>query len=451
MSTINFVDLFAGLGGIRLGFEQAASKLGVKTSCILTSEIKPSAIEALNHIHPGEKVDNDVRKVKIKKKDRSLHVVLGGFPCQAFSAAGKGLGFMDTRGTLFFEIERLIEESKNVGRKPKGFILENVEGLVRHGEHIDGSPYGSTLTTIVNKLKAAGYHTEVLVLDSANYGLPQSRVRVYIVGIDDAYAPVDLKNLPRSTKTFGEIMDHGLPTVDSPLTRKLLEMYSPEELEGKSMKDKRGGTTNIHSWDVELKGPVSSEEKLFLNELLHERRKHQWADIIGIDWMDGMPLTTEQISCFWKHKGLQKMLDHLVEKKYLVLEHPKKRVRHTDGINVSYTREPDTTKPKGYNIVTGKLSFEFSKFLDPSKPTPTMVAMDMHKIGVIDNGGIRHLSISEGLKLFGYAPDTLSYLEERKNGKDIAFDLLGNSVCVPVIELLAERLLLAISKGKRHE
>ena len=80
-----------------------------------------------------------------------------------------------------------------------------------------------------------------------------------------------------------------------------------------------------------------------------------------------------------------------------------------------------------------------------------MVAMDMHKIGVIDGDGIRHLSIPEGLKLFGYSPDTLSYLENKKRGKDIAFDLLGNSVCVPVIELLAERLITAINNGKHHE
>lgn len=454
ITNISFIDLFAGLGGIRLGFEQAASELGLKSKCVLTSEIKPSAIEALHHKHPEEEIANDVRNVFVKDMKDTFDVVLGGFPCQAFSVAGKGLGFMDTRGTLFFEIERLIAEATAAGNKPKGFILENVEGLVTHGEKVDDPEYpgyGSTLITIIKKLKKAGYHVEVKVINAAEYGLPQKRNRVYIVGVDERYNKVNLENLPVSKKTFGDIMDHGLPTIDSKFTKALLKSFSPEELIGKGVKDKRGGNNNIHSWDLEIKGPVSQEEKAFLNQLLHERRKHKWAEIIGIDWMDGMPLTKDQIKTFYHKEGLQAMLDHLVDTHYLVYEHPKKKVKHTDGQNTSYSRVPDTTLPKGYNIVTGKLSFEFSQFLDPQEPTPTMVAMDMQRVGVVDGNGVRHLSIPEGLKLFGYCPTDLSYLENRKNGKEIAFDLLGNSVCVPVIKLLAGRLLNSIMEGPINE
>ena len=156
ITNISFIDLFAGLGGIRLGFEQAASELGLKSKCVLTSEIKPSAIEALHHKHPEEEIANDVRNVFVKDMKDTFDVVLGGFPCQAFSVAGKGLGFMDTRGTLFLEIERLIAEATAAGNKPKGFILENVEGLVTHGEKVDDPEYpgyGSTLITIIKKLK----------------------------------------------------------------------------------------------------------------------------------------------------------------------------------------------------------------------------------------------------------------------------------------------------------
>ena len=95
----------------------------------------------------------------------------------------------------------------------------------------------------------------------------------------------------------------------------------------------------------------------------------------------------------------------------------------------------------GYNIVTGKLSFEYSQFLDSNDITPTLVAMDMSRVGVVDGDGIRHLSISEGLKLVGYEDYDLNYLENRKDGHEIAFDLLGNSVCVPVIKVISDRLL----------
>ncbi|MBQ4408223.1 MAG: DNA (cytosine-5-)-methyltransferase [Bacteroidales bacterium] len=438
---LRFIDLFAGLSGIRIGFEQAAKDIGVETQCLLTSEIKPGAIEALQHRYPGEKVDYNIYDVHAEMIPQGVDVLLGGFPCQPFSAAGKGLGFLDTRGTLFFEIERLIHEFKEKKQKPGGFILENVEGLMKHGGAVKNSPYGKTLTTIVKKLELAGYNVEVLKLDSADFGVAQSRKRIYIVGIDKHKGKIDVDNLPHSFKTFGEIKESGLPTDNSLFAKKLLSHFKPEEIEGKYIKDKRGGERNIHSWDLELRGTVTKKQKEFLNLLLKERRKKKWANIIGIDWMDGMPLTTSQISTFYDDIELQDMLNDLVQKGYLVYEHPKKRILLRDGNNIGYRREPDLSKPKGYNIVTGKLSFKYSQFLNSKDITPTLVAMDMSRVGVVDGNGIRHLSITEGLRLFGYDDYDLSYLEGRKKGQQIAFDLLGNSVCVPVIKVIADRLI----------
>lgn len=442
----NFIDLFAGLSGIRIGFEQAAKDLGLRTKCVLTSEIKPAAIEALRHRYPNEKCDYNIYDVNADLLPEGADVILGGFPCQAFSAAGKGLGFLDTRGTLFFEIERIIKELTQLKKKPKGFILENVEGLVSHGGKEKGQLYGKTLSTILHKLKTAGYNVSVAVLDASSFGVPQKRKRVYLVGIDSKYGEVDLANLQSSTVLVKDVIQCGEKTDNSEFAKLLIKNIGLKKLAGKCIKDKRGGASNIHSWDIGLKGVVSKEQKDFLNLLLKERRKKKWASIIGIDWMDGMPLTLEQISSFFISKDLEGMLNDLVAKGYLVFEHPKKKVIISDGINIASQRVYDTSKPKGYNIVTGKLSFKYSLILDPNGFAPTLVAMDMERVGVLDGKGIRHLTIEEGLRLFGYKDYDLSYLYNQKNGRKKAFDLLGNSVCVPVIQALAKRLLLTLEK-----
>lgn len=442
----NFIDLFAGLSGIRIGFEQAAKDLGLRTKCVLTSEIKPAAIEALQHRYPNEKCDYNIYDVNADLLPQGADVILGGFPCQAFSAAGKGLGFLDTRGTLFFEIERIIKELTQLNKKPKGFILENVEGLVSHGGKEKGQLYGKTLSTILHKLRTAGYNVSVAVLDASSFGVPQKRKRVYLVGIDSNYGEVDLSNLQSSTVFVKDVIQRGEKTDDSEFAKLLIKNIGLKKLAGKCIKDKRGGASNIHSWDIGLKGIVSKEQKNFLNLLLKERRKKKWASIIGIDWMDGMPLTLEQISSFFASKDLEGMLNDLVAKGYLVFEHPKKKVLISDGINIASQRIYDTSKPKGYNIVTGKLSFKYSLILDPNGFAPTLVAMDMERVGVLDGKGIRHLTIEEGLRLFGYKDYDLSYLYNQKNGRKKAFDLLGNSVCVPVIQALANRLLLTLER-----
>ena len=442
----NFIDLFAGLSGIRIGFEQAAKDLGLRTKCVLTSEIKPAAIEALKHRYPNEKCDYNIYDVNADLLPQGADVILGGFPCQAFSAAGKGLGFLDTRGTLFFEIERIIKELTQLNKKPKGFILENVEGLVSHGGKEKGQLYGKTLSTILHKLRTAGYNVSVAVLDASSFGVPQKRKRVYLVGIDSNYGEVDLSNLQSSTVFVKDVIQRGEKNDDSEFAKLLIKNIGLKKLAGKCIKDKRGGASNIHSWDIGLKGIVTKEQKNFLNLLLKERRKKKWASIIGIDWMDGMPLTLEQISSFFASKDLEGMLNDLVAKGYLVFEHPKKKVLISDGINIASQRIYDTSKPKGYNIVTGKLSFKYSLILDPNGFAPTLVAMDMERVGVLDGKGIRHLTIEEGLRLFGYKDYDISYLYNQKNGRKKAFDLLGNSVCVPVIQALANRLLLTLER-----
>lgn len=417
---IRYIDLFAGLGGIRLGFSKAFEKNGFQTECVFSSEIKPYAIEAYKKYFNEATVSGDITKIK-SEEIPDFDFLLAGFPCQPFSSAGKGLGFEDTRGTLFFEIERILKD-----KKPYGFLLENVEGLVSHNK-------GKTLSTIITHLENLQYHVTYKLLDSQDFGLAQSRKRVYIVGTKKSI--VSLDNFKSSHSTLGDILEYGLPTVQSNFTKKIFAHFKSEDIVGKAIKDKRGGKNNIHSWEFELKGNTTPQQRNLLDILLKERRKRKWADEIGIDWMDGMPLTTKQIKTFFPIDNLENILTDLTNKGYLTLEHPRKI---EDG-----KRIPDTTKPVGYNIVAGKLSFEFTKILNPNELAPTLVAMDVAHLGVIDGTGLRRLSIREGQRLCGYPEDyDLSFLKTAH-----AFDLLGNTVCVPVIEAVADRIVKTMKES----
>ena len=423
---IRFIDLFAGIGGIRTGVSQALEEAGYIPKCVMTSEIKPYAIKVLNDNYEQENIVGDITQIDASTIP-DFDILCAGFPCQAFSYAGKRQGFSDTRGTLFFEVERILRE-----KKPKGFILENVEGLVNH----DG---GKTLEVILNKLIELGYIINYKVLNSSDFGVPQDRKRIYIVGTFNEKP--NLENFDKSTKTVGDVLENGKPTEVTPFISTLLSHFSVEDLYGKSIKDKRGGETNIHSWDLEIKGSVSEDQKNLLNQILRERRKKKWAEAIGIDWMDGMPLTYEHIHSFFPHKNLQEMLDDLVQKGYVKFEHPKRKVSVTDIFGTTTTqRKPDTSLPKGYNIVAGKLSFPISKVMSPNEIAPTLVAMDMQKLYVADNGGLRRLTLREGLRLFGY-PESMKLNVSEKEG----YDLLGNTVVVPVIKAVTSRLLNAIN------
>lgn len=419
-TTVRFIDLFAGIGGIRKGFELACEDKGLTPKCVFTSEIKPYAIDVLRQNHPGEEIHGDITQIAATDIP-DFDFLLAGFPCQAFSAAGKRLGFEDTRGTLFFDVARILKE-----KKPAGFLLENVEGLVNHDKAVRTDRIGRTFTTILRTLDELGYKVSWRVLNAKNFGVPQDRKRIYIVGT--AKTAPDMQKFERHQAVLSSVLESGLPVSQSSFVQLVLQRCPLQELYGKSIKDKRGGPNNIHSWDIGYKGAVSPAQRELLDRLLRERRKKKWAAEIGIDWMDGMPLTTEQIRTFYDRPDLADILSDLTTKGYLKLEHPKKKAGNR--------RVSDTTLPKGYNIVAGKMSFEISKVLDPQDIAPTLVAMDMQHLFVVDGEGLRTLTLREGLRLFGY-PDTYRFNVSLEDG----YDLLGNTVVVPVIQQVAGRLL----------
>lgn len=165
---MKFLDLFAGIGGFRLGMESA------RHECIGFCEIDKFARASYKAIHDtkGEIELHDITTVSDDtiRGIGSVDIICGGFPCQAFSIAGNRRGFEDTRGTLFFGIARFASILR-----PKYLFLENVKGLLNHEN-------GVTFETIISTLDELGYNVEWQVLNSKNFGVPQNRERVFIIG-----------------------------------------------------------------------------------------------------------------------------------------------------------------------------------------------------------------------------------------------------------------------------
>lgn len=165
-NSFSFIDLFAGIGGIRLGFESVGGH------CVFSSEFDESACKTYE-ANFGDHPSGDITKINAKDIP-NFDVLLGGFPCQAFSIIGKKEGFEnETCGTLFFEIERILKE-----KKPKAFMLENVRNLTAHDR-------GNTFKIIRSHLEALGYSVYAKVLNALDYGVPQKRERIIIVGFKD--------------------------------------------------------------------------------------------------------------------------------------------------------------------------------------------------------------------------------------------------------------------------
>lgn len=162
------IDLFAGIGGIRLGFQNAFKD---NIEFVFSSEIDKYAQQTYT-ANFGETPHGDI--TKIDEKDIPSHdILLAGFPCQAFSIAGKRLGFEDTRGTLFFEVARIVKH-----HKPKIVFLENVKGFVNHDK-------GNTFRVVKETLEEMGYKVYSKVLNAKDFGVPQNRERIYIVAFLD--------------------------------------------------------------------------------------------------------------------------------------------------------------------------------------------------------------------------------------------------------------------------
>lgn len=191
MNKIRGIDLFCGIGGFRLAFDEC------KVNCVFSSDIDSFAQQTyeanFNEVPVG-----DIKQID-ENKMPNFEILCAGFPCQPFSYAGKGAGFEDeTRGTLFFDVCRILS-----AKKPPMIFLENVKGLVSHKN-------GETIKVILSSLNKLGYYTHCAVLSSLNYGLPQKRERWYCVGFrkDIPFEfPKEIKGNP-TLRDIVDINDH---------------------------------------------------------------------------------------------------------------------------------------------------------------------------------------------------------------------------------------------------
>ena len=188
-NNFTFIDLFAGIGGIRLGFESVGGR------CVFSSEFDEDACKTYV-ANFGEHPAGDITKIQANSIP-DFDILLGGFPCQAFSIIGKKEGFAnETCGTLFFDIERILKE-----KKPKAFMLENVRNLTAHDK-------GNTFRVIIAHLEALGYHVYSKVLNALDYGVPQKRERIIVVGFIDDVKFDFPKSVPFSErKSLSDILE----------------------------------------------------------------------------------------------------------------------------------------------------------------------------------------------------------------------------------------------------
>ncbi|EAF6599643.1 DNA cytosine methyltransferase [Listeria monocytogenes] len=400
-----FVDLFAGVGGFRLGMEAAGHK------CVGFVEIDKYARISYTTIHQteGEFEGHDITSISddVIRSIGRVDIITGGFPCQAFSIAGKRRGFEDTRGTLFFEIMRWAAILK-----PETLFLENVPGLLSHDE-------GITFETILRKMDEAGYDAEWDCLNACQFGVPQSRERIFLIGHSRTgrrrkVFPIERcneqANLERINK-INKIYDHS-------------QVLFPESEEAFSFVQK---TTCI---------PILSPEREEKRQN-GRRFKTQGEPAFTITAQDRHGIIVsgelegtgrEQSNRVYSEKGLAPTLSTMQgggqePKVLLVREATKKGYAEAakyDGINLSMP-ESGTRR--------GRVGKQMTSTLDTGCQQGV----------VVEEIRIRKLTPRECWRLQGF-PDWAFDAAAKVNSNSQLYKQAGNSVAVPVIVAIAENL-----------
>ncbi len=249
-STFKFIDLFAGIGGIRLGFESVGG------NCVFSSEFDEDACKTYE-ANFGEHPSGDITKIE-SKDIPDFDILLAGFPCQAFSIIGKKEGFSnETCGTLFFEIERILKE-----KKPQAFMLENVRNLTAHDK-------GKTFKVIISHLEALGYNVYSKVLNALDYGCAQKRERIIIVGFLEDVQFSFPKPLP-SRKSLDDILEKDVPekyyVKPSIRESRLMRLKDPNYPKPYISHENKAGSITPHPFSCALRAGASANYILINDE-----------------------------------------------------------------------------------------------------------------------------------------------------------------------------------------
>ena len=425
-NTFTFIDLFAGIGGFRL----AAEKLG--GTCLGFSEINQKATETykLNFDVSEEKELGDITGLE---KVPSADLFLGGVPCQSWSVAGSKKGFDDPRGQLWNDTIRLVKNNK-----PKAFIFENVKGLI-DPKHRDALDY------IEDSFRSCGYKVQHKLLNAFDYGLPQNRDRIFVVGLRENVKLGEDFGFPypnECTHRLYQVFD-GLQVPENILKKK---KFMPRDLFGERipasrnrfqksdemndffiMCDTRNGHTTVHSWDIKK---TSKREKEICLTILKNRRKSKYGP-----W-DGNPLSLKD--CKGLIKGLKKQeLINLIKKGILRQEEDGKfeltNTKNSAGINGVYRVFMPTSDVFPTITATGTNDMVATKQI--TGDTPEEYKQKFIK-EIIKKKQYRPITKREAARLQGF-PDWFKLHENEK----VSNTQMGNAVPINVVYSVINSLL----------
>ena len=413
---IRYFDMFAGIGGFRAGLTRAGG-----FQCVGHCEIDKYAdasYRAIHDIGKEEKYYPDAREIDPGDLPH-FDLLCGGFPCQAFSNAGKRKGFDDARGTLFFEIARLAE-----ARRPAYLLLENVPGLLTHDK-------GRTFAVILSALDELGYHVEWSVLNSANFHVPQSRKRVFLICYLDPQCAG--KILP----VFGDDAKTLIQLIGGPQGSRV---YDPEGLActQTSGAGGMGGKTGLYLVGFNRRQGIVGERDTALTLNASDFRgidRNQTQNAVFVDLSVGQPKQTDSARCLTARYAQATLSNHRAERSgVLLIKEATKRGYKEAG--------PGDTVDLGYagsNTRRGRVGRDIAHTLETSSIQ-----------GIVERGGrIRRLMPRECLRLQGFEEEQINRLLAITSDAQ-AYKQAGNSVTVNVIEAIGRRIR-AVDEQLRKE
>jgi len=485
-SKFTFIDLFSGIGGFRLALENNGGE------CLYFSEINKDAIDIYckNSNEPVDKNLGDITKIKELPKHNLL---TAGVPCQSWSIAGRNLGFDDDRGQLWNDTIFLLNQSR-----PDAFIFENVKGLVDPRNK-------KALTYILNRIKDAGYFANYYVLNSFDYGVPQNRIRIYIIGFRDKEFADKFKlpkPLEKKIKLADILSDFNEKIIEAEtniqrdlfgeiITQKSMSLSTSNGLNDYFLfNDLRNGHSTIHSWDILN---TTERQKKICYLLLRNRRKSAYGNL------DGNPLSLKHFQTLDKSITENELVElveldilkkinysfiinrdkisNLTEAENVIINNCETDVLVVDDLKmnrelklkkISLSKELPSLIEKEI-IIPNETRFDFKNtkistglygvnriFLPTSNIFPTLVASDTndyvttkiinaknedeHKRLFVNNvykkDNYRRITKEEACLIQGFPKD---YILPENRARWMK--LIGNSVSVPVIEILTKAII----------